>query len=179
MPELPMGGIKDAARAKRAVEVFVFSTKWTLVPFYAGLMAALVFYCVHFLRDLLHFLTAAHTEDSMLMGLLHLVDMTMIANLAKMIVTGSYTSFVDKTPSDSSERTSSGLLKVKMATSLVGVSSIQLLQSFINAGTLSNAYLRNQLLLHGTFVAGALALAWIDRLHCMSDRSAAEGVHKE
>lgn len=160
---------KRAARAKRAVEGLVFSTKWILIPFYAGLMVALVFYCVHFLHDLYHFAVRSHTDDSILMGLLHLVDMAMIANLGKMIVSGSYTSFVDRTPSDSSERTSSGLLKVKMATSLVGVSSIQLLQSFINSASLSDVVLRNQLLIHGTFVAGAIALAWIDRLHCLSE----------
>jgi len=55
------------------------------------------------------------------MHTLHAVDIVMIANLVKMIITGSYHSFIDKTHNEEIEKVSSGMLKVKMSTSILGV----------------------------------------------------------
>lgn len=104
-------------------------------------------------------------KDAMLMAILELVDITMIANLIKMIIVGSYTSFVNKSTRADSEHLSSGMLKVKMATSLVGVSSIHLLQAFINNANVSFNVIAKLLAIHMTFLVGALILAIIDHLH--------------
>ena len=101
--------------------------------------------------------------------ILEIVDIVMIANLVKMIITGSYTSFVDKTHGNVCESSSSGMLKVKMGTSLIGVSSIHLLQTFINASGTDWEDIKKQLLIHSIFIVGALVLSVIDYLHMKSD----------
>ena len=57
-----------------------------------------------------------------------------------------------------------GILKVKLATALIGISSIHLLKTFINASTIDSKTIAWQVVIHVTFVASAIALAWIDRL---------------
>lgn len=103
--------------------------------------------------------------EGVLIATLEIVDIVMIANLIKMIITGSYTSFVDKYHSEAAEKVSSGLLKVKMATSLIGVSSIHLLASFINAKSTDWSDLYKQMAVHAMFLIGALILAIVNYLH--------------
>jgi len=167
---------------KRSIESLMFSSKWLLTPFYLGLIIALGFYTIYFFFELKHLIHvsmglfsaeehgASEVSNAILLGVLELVDITMIANLIKMIITGSYHSFVSKQHGEDSEKVSSGLLKVKMATSLVGVSSIHLLKSFINASNMSMDDLTKQLIIHGSFLVGALMLAWIDYLHVKSEK---------
>jgi uncharacterized protein (TIGR00645 family) len=104
------------------------------------------------------------------METLEAVDIVMIANLVKMIITGSYNSFVDKSHGIDGEQVSSGLLKVKMSTSIIGVSSIHLLQTFINSENILNETIYKQLIVHGAFIVGALVLSYIDYLHCKSEK---------
>lgn len=161
------GLLRRGVVAKQTVEAVLFSTKWVLLSFYFGLMVALVFYGAHFTRELWHFVSEWRTigKDGVLMGILELLDMVMIANLVKMIATGSYTTFIDKTPNDTSERTSSGILKVKMATSLMGVTSIHLLQTLVNSEHASREDIVNQVVIFMAFSVAALVLAVVDRLH--------------
>lgn len=152
---------------KKFIEKMLFNSKWLLIPFYLGLIIAQTVYLYWYCQDVIHMLKEATTiskEDGMLI-ILELVDIVMIANLIKMIISGSYTSFITKDHAENAEKASSGLLKVKMATSLVGVSSIHLLQSFINADKISNDTLNKQMYIHATFLIGALILAYIDFLH--------------
>jgi hypothetical protein len=93
----------------------------------------------------------------------------MIATLVKMIITGSYHSFVDKNHGQPNESSSSGMLKVKLATSIMGVSSIHLLQSFISAECVDWDVIYKQLIIHCAFIIGCLALAYVDYLHCKSE----------
>ncbi len=156
---------------KKLIEKILFRSKWILVPFYLGLIVAQVIYLYWYSLDVTHMLmnaTSINKEEGMLI-VLELVDIVMIANLIKMIISGSYTSFIAKDHDETSEKASSGMLKVKMATSLVGVSSIHLLQSFINAEKISQATINKQMWIHGTFLVGALILAVIDYLHIKSE----------
>ena len=110
---------------KKMIETVIFSSKWLLIPFYLKLFLTLG-------KLMYHFFSEGTLSNEDLMSTLEDVDIVMIANLVKMIITGSYNSFVDKTHSEDAEKVSSGVLKVKMATSIMGVSSIHLLQTFIN-----------------------------------------------
>lgn len=116
-----------------------------------------------------HFFYQGELSNEDLMSTLEDVDIVMIANLVKMIITGSYNSFVDKSHGIEGEQVSSGALKVKMATSVMGVSSIHLLQTFINAANIAQDVINKQLLIHGIFIVGAILLAVIDYLHCKSE----------
>lgn len=147
---------------KKIVETIIFSSKWLLIPFYLYLFWTLIYLMIHFVPD-------GHIGSETLMATLEAVDVVMIANLVKMIITGSYNSFVDKNHEEASEKVSSGLLKVKMSTSVMGVSSIHLLQSFISAETLDWDTIWKQVLIHGIFIVGSGFLAWIDYLHSKSE----------
>ena len=155
---------------KRIVEFLIFQSRWLLVPFYLGLVVAQTLYCYQFCVSLWdmahHFLQLKDTEI-----MLGLIDITMIANLIKMIISGSYQSFVDKLSNDHSEKVSSGLLKVKMGTSLIGVSSIHLLQAFINASQVSNREVIIKVAIHCVFLFSTLGLAYIDYLHCLGAKA--------
>lgn len=161
---------------KKLIEKIIFSSRWLLIPFYLGLFIAMLVYTYVYVNEIIDLVEHAHgmTKNIVLLATLELVDIVMIANLVKMIITGSYNSFVDKTHGVDGEKISSGMLKVKMSTSLIGVSSIHLLQTFISplkeaTKELREETLHTQLIIHATFLAGALILAVIDYLHCKSE----------
>jgi len=156
---------------KKFIENVIFSSRWLLIPFYLGLFVAMLVYTYVYILDIWHLIheVKSITKDAVLLATLELVDIVMIANLVKMIITGSYNSFVDKNHDFKGEKVSSGMLKVKMSTSLIGVSSIHLLQSFINTQHSTWEDLQKQLVIHGTFLVGALILAIIDYLHEKSE----------
>lgn len=158
---------KFGKQMKTGVEKTLFGSKWLLVPFYFGLIIAQCIYLYWFSKDVVHMVTHATTfsKEAGMLIILELVDIVMIANLIKMIISGSYTSFITKDHPETAEKSSSGLLKVKMATSLVGVSSIHLLQSFINAEKTTWEDLTKQMWIHGMFLLGALVLMIIEHIH--------------
>jgi uncharacterized protein (TIGR00645 family) len=158
---------KTSQSVKKLVENIIFSSRWLLIPFYLGLFVAMLVYTYVYIQDIVHLIQISKTitKDAVLLATLELVDIVMIANLVKMIIVGSYTSFVDKEHDFKADKVSSGMLKVKMSTSLIGVSSIHLLQSFINSEHSNWEDLRKQLIIHVVFLIGALVLAIIDYLH--------------
>jgi len=149
---------------KKIIEYVISSSRWLLIPFYLKLFWTLV-------TLMYAFFTKGILTSEQVMTVLEDVDIVMIANLVKMIITGSYNSFVDKSHGMEGEHTSSGLLKVKMSTSILGVSAINLLRTFINADNVPIETIHKQLLIHGIFIVGSLALALIDYLHCKTETS--------
>jgi uncharacterized protein (TIGR00645 family) len=147
---------------KKIIEKLIFGSKWLLIPFYFYLFWTLI-------QLMFEFLTQGHISDEVLIQTLEAVDITMVGNLVKMIITGSYNSFVSKNHDEQTEKVSSGLLKVKMSTSIMGVSSIHLLQTFIAAKNTDWDTIWKQLAVHGIFIIGALVLAQIDFLHNKSE----------
>ena len=152
---------------KKFLEKIIFSSKWFLIPFYIGLFAAMIIYMIVYLKEIYNLSSefGMLNKDVIMLSILELIDIVMIANLVKMIITGSYNSFVDKHHGYGGENISSGELKVKMATSVIGVSSIHLLQSFINAANIEWSELMKQITIHIVFLIGAGLLAIIDYLH--------------
>lgn len=146
---------------KKIIETVIFASRWILIACYVKLMFTLGLLVVEFIL---------HRKVDVV-DVLEDVDITMIANLVKSIITGSYNSFVSKTHGYVGENVSSGSLKVKMGTSLVGISSIYLLQVFLSlsATTTSWDILLKYLILHGAFLVSSLILAVIEFIHCKSD----------
>lgn len=148
------------------IRELVKKSRWLLLPFYLGLILAQVMYSLHYARiifeSLPHFWY--YTESEMMLFVLALVDMTMIANLIKTIISGSYHTFIDK-GGNVSDHISSGYLKVKMGMSLIGVSSIHLLQSFIDSAHTSDRDLIVKASIHVLFLVGTMGLAVIEYLH--------------
>ena len=108
------------------IQQIIKSSKWLLVPFYLGLIFSQIFYCIKFVENVLslgrNFLT--FDENQMMLAVLSLVDVVMIANLVRIIITGSYNAFVERMK-DSIENISSGYLKVKIGMSLVNYLALE------------------------------------------------------
>lgn len=167
--------MKKSKNIRIWIEHILFSSKWMLIPFYFGLMIALANFIRIDIKEVYHFLSEGNDSKSgAMMFILELIDMAMIAALVRMIVIGGYTSFICKNHSEDGEKTSSGVLKVKLGTAIVGVSSINLLQTFMNTDVVTWDSIQKQLWIHGMFLIGALALAVIDFLHVKS-----EAIHHE
>lgn len=147
---------------KYYVKTIIFYSKWLVIPFLIKLFFTLGVLLYHFVLE-------NHISNEDLMSTLEAVDTVMVATLVKMIITGSYHSFVDKNHGEPGENSSSGLLKVKLASSIMGVTSIHLLQTFINVEHLSWETINKQLIIHGIFMVGCLVLAIVDYLHCKSE----------
>lgn len=163
-------GVKPVSNISSNIESFILSSRWILMPFYIGLYIVMIVYACFYIKEIYHLiLNSPHlTKNEVMMAVLEAVDVVMIANLVKMIITGSYNSFVCKFKKNLGENVSSGMLKVKMGTSLIGVSSINMLQTFISANLIDWETLKKQALIHILFLAGAVALAYIDYLHEIS-----------
>lgn len=160
------------------VEKIIFATRWLLIPFYLILMGALAIYMIVDVKEFIHY--AKHfsllTKEGATLTLIEMIDLAMIAALCKMIVTGGYNSFISKDHGYKDENVGSGLLKVKMATSLIGVTSIALLAKSINISVLNpNAKpiswddLYKLGLIHVLFLLGALILAYVDYIHLKTE----------
>lgn len=167
--------IKNHKEKENTLERILFSSKWLLIPFYFGLMFSLAVYTFIYIKEIYHLFLQIRSieEEDAMMIILKLIDLTMVANLVKLIIIGSYTSFFKKNineseHSDPNLNTSSGVLKVKMATALIGVTSINLLQSFIKPDKIDEALLHRQLIIHGIFLIGAVVLSVVDWMHVKS-----------
>lgn len=151
----------------------IFLSRWLQAPLYLGLIVAQCVYVFHFLVELVHLVQKATkiTETEIMLTVLGLIDVVMIANLLIMVIVGGYETFVsrlhlDKHPDQPEwlSHVNAGILKVKLATALIGISSIHLLKTFIEAERMSDKVLMWQVVIHMAFVLSALLLAYIDRL---------------
>lgn len=154
-------------------ETIIFSSRWIQAPLYAGLIIGGILYAYKFTVELIHLVMHANeiTESQMLLGVLTLVDITMVANLLVMVIIGGYSTFVSKMNIDSHEdkpewlqKIDAGTLKVKLAASLVGVSGIHLLQIFINIKNQNKEDVMWQVIIHFVFLISTIMLAYSDKL---------------
>jgi len=156
---------------KSLTEKALFGSKWLLTIFYFGLIVAMLAYAYVYILQIFHLFQhiTSLNKEMVLICTLELVDMVMIANLIKMIITGSYSSSIDKNHQFASEKVSSGILKIKLSTSLIGVTSIHLLQTFVNSANVSWDSIYKQMAIHGVFVIGSIGLAIVEYLHDKGD----------
>lgn len=167
-----MSQVKDS-RFKGTVGGFIFLSRWLQAPLYFGLIVAQCVYVYHFMVELWHLLhkLTSISETEIMLIVLGLIDVVMIANLLIMVIVGGYETFVSRLRLENHpdqpewlSHVNAGVLKVKLATALIGISSIHLLKSFINADKMTTHTLVWQVVIHVTFVMSALILAYIDRL---------------
>jgi uncharacterized protein (TIGR00645 family) len=123
----------------------IFSSRWLQLPLYLGLIVAQGVYVFLFLKELLHLIVTAPTltEQSIMLIVLGLIDVVMISNLLVMVIVGGYETFVSRLDlqghPDQPEwlsHVNASVLKVKLAMAIIGISSIHLLKTFIEAGTI-------------------------------------------
>ncbi len=169
------------------LEKTIFASRWLQAPLYVGLIVAQGIYVYQFFIELWHLLHAALTNTlpegvkhdmstHIMLGVLGLIDVVMIANLLIMVIIGGYETFVSRLNladhDDQPEwlsHVNAGMLKVKLATALISISSIHLLKTFITVnlapvGSVNNDGVMWQVIIHVVFVFSAIALAWTDKL---------------
>jgi len=110
-------------------------------------------------------------ETVIMLVVLGLIDVVMISNLLIMVIVGGYETFVSRMNlqghPDQPEwlsHVNASVLKVKLATAIIGISSIHLLKTFINAASYDEKVIYAQVGIHLTFLLSALAIAWSDRI---------------
>ncbi len=160
-------------KAEKIFEKLIFGSRWLQAPLYAGLILGGCLYTYKFMLELIHLTVGVNelSETAIMLGVLTLVDITMVANLLIMVVIGGYSTFVSRIDLESHEdkpewlqKVDAGTLKVKLAGSLVGVSGIHLLQIFINMENKNPEHVMWQVIIHVVFLASSLALAFTEQL---------------
>lgn len=151
----------------------IFASRWLQLPIYLGLIVVQAIYSYKFLKslwDLIHNL-GTMDENAIMMAVLSLIDVLMIANLLVMVMIGGYETFVSRLNVDNHpdqpewlNHVNASVLKVKLSMAIISISSIHLLQTFINAGKLPESQMMWQLLLHCGFLLSALAMAFTDKI---------------
>jgi uncharacterized protein (TIGR00645 family) len=158
---------------ERTFERILFSMRWLLAPLYLGLGLLLIIFALQFLRELIHLAEDAATilEVDLILMALTLIDLTLVASLIVMVMLSGYENFVSKLDVGETEKSlawlgklDSGSLKIKVAASIVAISSIHLLKAFMNYQSVPNDKLAMLIVTHLTFVVSALLLAIMDRL---------------
>jgi uncharacterized protein (TIGR00645 family) len=158
---------------EKAFEQILFALRWLLAPLYLGLGLLLVMFALQFFRELLHLVEAAPSlvEVDLILMALTLIDLTLVASLIVMVMLSGYENFVSKLDLEGAERSlswlgklDSGSLKIKVAASIVAISSIHLLKAFMNYNSVPTEKILVLIATHLTFVVSALLLAVMDRI---------------
>jgi len=158
---------------EHTIEQLIFSSRWILAPIYAGLAIGLLLLLVKFVQrasDLvINTLTAS--GDETIVGVLGLIDLSLVGSLIVMVMFAGYENFVSKL--DIGEHLDKpswmghvdfGDLKLKLMASIVAISAIHVLESFMNVEHLADRELAWSVGIHMSFVFSALFLALTDRL---------------
>jgi uncharacterized protein (TIGR00645 family) len=160
---------------ERPLERFLFASRWIQAPLYAGLTLLLVGFVVKFFQEVWHSaanLIEMHEQDLVLTSL-SLIDLVLVANLLVMVIISGYENFVSgiEVPEEDEEATltwmgklDSGTLKLKVAASIVAISSINLLKAFMNAEDVADDKLMWLVIMHLTFVASAVLMGVLERV---------------
>ena len=190
----------------RPLPNLIFMSRWLQLPLYLGLIVAQCVYVVHFWVELVDLVGAAFgsqaalehvvqavgygsksgklTETTIMLVVLGLIDVVMISNLLIMVIVGGYETFVSRMNLEQHpdqpewlSHVNASVLKVKLATAIIGISSIHLLKTFINAEAYSEKVLIAQAGIHIAFLLSAMAIAMCDRLLAGGNKGKHDELH--
>jgi uncharacterized protein (TIGR00645 family) len=174
---LPNCIAKPMSKGPQLLENFIFWSRWLQAPLYLGLIVAQGIYVWLFMAELGHLVSnvinsGGHiSETETMLVVLGLIDVVMIANLLIMVIIGGYETFVSRLDLEDHpdqpewlSHVNAGVLKIKLSTAIIGISSIHLLKTFINAANLPEQAIMWQVIIHVVFLFSALAMAWVDKI---------------
>jgi uncharacterized protein (TIGR00645 family) len=167
-------------RLELIVETVILASRWLLVVFYLGLAIALAIYALTFTKKLVDFASNMFVMDDAeaILKMLGLIDAGLVASLVVMVIISGYENFVSRFDESSEVHwlgtIDAGSLKIKVASTIVAISSIHLLQIFLNAAQYASDKLMWFTIMHLAFVFSALFLAYIDVM-TGKGKSAAKG----
>ncbi|CAI0345293.1 conserved membrane hypothetical protein [Hyphomicrobiales bacterium] len=172
----------DVPAAMKPLPALIFSSRWLQLPLYIGLIVAQCVYVFLFLKELWHLVTHAFdfSEQQIMLVVLGLIDVVMISNLLIMVIVGGYETFVSRLRLEGHpdqpewlSHVNASVLKIKLAMAIIGISSIHLLRTFIEAGNIGIAGktanytevgVLLQTMIHVVFILSAIGIAWVDRM---------------
>jgi uncharacterized protein (TIGR00645 family) len=175
-----MSKTREARTNLSPLPSLIFGSRWLQLPLYLGLILAQGVYVVLFLKELWHLITHAtsFSEQQIMLVVLGLIDVVMISNLLVMVIVGGYETFVSRLRLEGHpdqpewlDHVNASVLKIKLAMAIIGISSIHLLRTFIEAGMLGQQGARYtesgvmwQTIIHVVFILSAIGIAMVDRM---------------
>jgi uncharacterized protein (TIGR00645 family) len=170
----------DALRHRKFLASLIFGSRWLQVPLYLGLILAQAVYVILFVKELWHLMLNAtsYSEQQIMLLVLALIDVVMISNLLVMVIVGGYETFVSRLQLQGHpdqpewlDHVNASVLKIKLAMAIIGISSIHLLKTFIEAGNIGTPVAKYteagvlwQTIIHGMFILSAVGIAYVDKL---------------
>ena len=158
---------------ERYIENSMYAARWLLAPIYFGLSLGLLALTLKFFQEILHILPLVFekSEADLILVLLSLIDMSLVGGLLVMVMISGYENFVSQLDIDEDKeklswlgKMDSGSLKMKVAASIVAISSIHLLRIFMDAQNIDNSKIMWYVVLHMTFVISAFAMGYLDKM---------------
>lgn len=158
---------------ERIIETLMYRSRWLLAPIYLGLSFALMALGIKFFQEVWHLLSHILTlkEADMVLIVLSLIDMALVGGLLIMVMMSGYENFVSQLNVSENEeklgwlgKMDSTSLKLKVAASIVAISSIHLLKIFMAVANTDNDKLMWYVIIHMTFVVSALMMGYMDKL---------------
>jgi uncharacterized protein (TIGR00645 family) len=158
---------------EKTIETLMLRSRWLLAPVYLGLSLALIALMIKFFQEVWHLFSHifSATEAEVVLVVLSLIDISLVGGLLVMVMMSGYENFVSELDSKGEGETLSWLgkmdassLKMKVAASIVAISSIHLLRVFMNMDNVDSQKLMWYVIVHLTFVASAFAMGALDRI---------------
>jgi uncharacterized protein (TIGR00645 family) len=158
---------------ERFIENAMYASRWLLAPLYFGLSLGLLALMLKFFQEIFHILPSvfAIAEADLILVILSLIDMALVGGLLVMVMISGYENFVSQLDIDEGKeklswlgKMDSGSLKMKVAASIVAISSIHLLKVFMNAENIDVKHLKWYVIIHMAFVVSAFAMGYLDKL---------------
>jgi uncharacterized protein (TIGR00645 family) len=158
---------------ERFVENAMYASRWLLAPLYFGLSLGLLALVLKFFQEIYHVLPNVFSlaESDLILVLLSLIDMALVGGLLVMVMISGYENFVSQLDIDEGKEKlnwlgtmDSSSLKMKVAASIVAISSIHLLRVFMDAKNIEPQYLMWYVIIHMTFVVSAFAMGYLDKV---------------
>lgn len=157
---------------EKLLERFLFASRWLLAPFYVMLVLALFALLIKAGQETFHFLSHAWkaTESEIILGVLALIDLTLTGSLIIIVIFSGYENFVSRIEADDHKDWPEWMgkidftgLKLKLVSSIVAISAIQVLKAFMNIGKVSDRELTWLVGVHMMFVLSGLLMALTDK----------------
>jgi uncharacterized protein (TIGR00645 family) len=158
---------------EKTIERLIYASRWLLAPIYLGMSFALMALAIKFFQELYHFIPAILSieENQLILKLLTFIDLTLVGSLTIIVMFSGYDNFVSRLDiAEGTEKLSwlgthdYGSLKMKVASSIVDISSIHLLKVFMNVEQIANEKLTWYVLIHITFVLSAFLMGYLEKL---------------
>ena len=161
------------AGIEKNIEKVIFWSRWLQMPIYLGLIVASFMYSIKFMVQLWHLVSdfSGMTENTIMLSVLGLIDISMVINLLVVVFIGGYVTFVSKIDfeghadrPDWLTKINASTLKIKLIISLVSISGVHLLKTFIDIHNIPLQDAIMQVAIHLVFLISALILAYTDKV---------------